>query len=126
MIPNNIEDNIEKENLNPKGLSQKKVSSVFVPPTLEEVEAYVLEKGYHIDPVAFFYYYDANGWYQGKKKLKSWKSAAAYWERNRKQSPEEIQKKKEEEDLKRYAQWEKEANDRKRLSETQEYNSEFL
>ena len=56
----------------------------FVPPTLEMVQAYCREKGYHIDPEAFMAYYDAVGWSVGKKTMKSWKRAAAYWERNEK------------------------------------------
>ena len=56
----------------------------FVPPTLAMVQAYCREKGYHIDPEAFMAYYDAVGWSVGKKKMKSWKRAAAYWERNEK------------------------------------------
>ena len=58
--------------------------SPFVPPTLEMVQAYCKEKGYHIDPEAFLAYYDAVGWSVGKKTMKSWKRAAAYWERNEK------------------------------------------
>ena len=56
----------------------------FVPPTLEMVQAYCKENGYHIDPEAFMAYYDAVGWSVGKKMMKSWKRAAAYWERNEK------------------------------------------
>ena len=56
----------------------------FVPPTLEMVQVYCKEKGYHIDPEAFMAYYDAVGWSVGKKTMKSWKRAAAYWERNEK------------------------------------------
>ena len=56
----------------------------FVPPTLEMVQAYCEEEGYHIDPGAFMAYYDAVGWSVGKKTMKSWKRAAAYWERNEK------------------------------------------
>ena len=56
----------------------------FVPPTLEMVQAYCEEEGYHIDPGAFMAYYDAVGWSVGKKTMKSWKRAAAYWERTEK------------------------------------------
>ena len=115
-----------KENHNPKGLCQKKGKQGFVPPTEEEVAEYISAKGYHVDPVAFVSYYEANGWYQGRTKMKSWKSAVVYWERTRKPTQEEQRKAKEEEDLKKYERWGKEFNDRKRLSETQEYNSEFL
>ncbi|MBM6825389.1 hypothetical protein, partial [Veillonella magna] len=51
----------------------------FVPPTLEMVQAYCKEKGYHIDPEAFMAYYDAVGWSVGKKKMKSWKPRGRRW-----------------------------------------------
>ena len=126
IAPNNKDNNTDKENHNPNGLCQKKGKQGFVPPTEEEVSEYILSKGYHVDPVAFVSYYEANGWYQGRTKMKSWKSAVVYWERTRKPTQEEQRKAKEEEDLKKYERWGKEFNDRKRLSETQEYNSEFL
>ena len=51
----------------------------FVPPTLEMVQAYCREKGYHIDPEAFMAYYDAVGWSVGKKMMKSWKPRGRRW-----------------------------------------------
>ena len=51
----------------------------FVPPTLEMVQAYCKEKGYHIDPEAFMAYYDAVGWSVGKKTMKSWKPRGRRW-----------------------------------------------
>ena len=51
----------------------------FVPPTLEMVQAYCKEKGYHIDPEAFMAYYDAVGWSVGKKMMKSWKPRGRRW-----------------------------------------------
>ena len=67
----------------------------FVPPTLEMVQAYCKEKGYHIDPEAFMAYYDAVGWSVGKKTMKSWKRAAAYWERNEKKWKAEAKERRE-------------------------------
>ena len=53
------------------------------PPTLEEVRAYVEEKGYHFDPDELYDYYDASNWHlQGGKKITSWKQCCATWERN--------------------------------------------
>ena len=52
-------------------------------PTIEEVKAYVQEKGYHFDPQHFFDYYDASGWkMQSGKPVKSWKQCCVTWERN--------------------------------------------
>lgn len=50
-------------------------------PTLQEVEAYIAEKGYHVDASAFIAYYDSNGWKVGKNPMKSWRSALTTWER---------------------------------------------
>lgn len=52
-------------------------------PTLEEVMAYVAEKGYRFDPQHFFDYYEASGWkMQSGKPVKSWKQCCVTWERN--------------------------------------------
>ena len=60
----------------------KKKRTVFVKPTLEEVKAYIKEKGYTFDPEAFMDYYEANGWKVGKNQMKSWKATCNNWERN--------------------------------------------
>ena len=52
-------------------------------PTIEEVKAHVLEKGYHFDPQHFFDYYEASDWkMQSGKPVKSWKQCCVTWERN--------------------------------------------
>lgn len=51
----------------------------FVKPTLEEVKAYILEKGYNVDPDRWINYYESNGWKVGKNSMKNWKAAVATW-----------------------------------------------
>ena len=63
-----------------------KVKNIFVPPTVEEVQAYITEKGYHISAEKFVDYYTANGWMVGKAKMKDWKAAVRNWERNLKET----------------------------------------
>lgn len=58
--------------------SQKKK---FKKPTIEEIQAYVSEKGYHIDAESFFSFYESKGWKVGKTPMTSWKSACVTWER---------------------------------------------
>ena len=53
----------------------------FVKPTIKEVTAYVIEKGYTFSPQAFYDYYEANGWRVGKNPMKKWKAACANWQR---------------------------------------------
>lgn len=54
----------------------------FVPPTVEEVRAYVQDKHYDIDPEYFVDYYTARGWLVGKTKMKDWRAAVRTWVRN--------------------------------------------
>ena len=57
----------------------------FEKPTFEEVEAYIREQGYEIDPHTFFDYYESCGWTVGKNKpMKDWKASVRYWVSSRK------------------------------------------
>ena len=56
----------------------------FTPPTLEEVTAYVHERGSKVDPQSFIDFYAAKGWKIGTSPMKDWKAAcrnAEKWER---------------------------------------------
>ena len=55
----------------------------FVPPTVEEVAAYCLERQNGIDPEAFVDFYTAKGWLVGKSPMKDWRSAVRTWEHDR-------------------------------------------
>lgn len=51
-------------------------------PTLEEVQAYVKEKGLKMSAEGFFDHFTANGWRQsGGNKIKDWKAACRNWAR---------------------------------------------
>jgi len=68
--------------------SEAKPRSVFKPPTLEEVEAYCLERNNGIDAQQFIDFYSSKGWMIGKNKMKDWKAAVRTWEqRNNKPAP---------------------------------------
>ena len=54
----------------------------FIPPTVEEVKAYCVERNNTVDAERFIDYYTSNGWMVGKNKMKDWKSAVRMWERN--------------------------------------------
>lgn len=53
----------------------------FVPPTLEEVEQYIQEKGYGMSAVDFWEFYACKGWMVGKVSMIDWKMAVNRWER---------------------------------------------
>ena len=60
----------------------------FVKPTLEEVKAYVAERGNRISADQFHAYYEANGWQVGRRSMKDWKAAVRYWEQGEKKAPQ--------------------------------------
>ena len=61
-------------------------SKRFVKPSIKDVQAYIEARGYNlVNPEEFWHYYESNGWHVGRKPMKSWKSAVAYWQTRRKQ-----------------------------------------
>lgn len=56
----------------------------FQKPSVEEVQAYCMDKGYRIDAAYFIDYYDSKGWLIGKTPMKDWKAAVRTWVRNQK------------------------------------------
>jgi hypothetical protein len=56
----------------------------FVKPTIQEIQAHILEKGYTFDAEAFYAFYESNGWKVGKNPMKNWKMACTTWAKNRK------------------------------------------
>ena len=54
----------------------------FIPPTLEEVQSYCLERNNTVDAERFINHYTSNGWMVGKNKMKDWKAAVRTWEKN--------------------------------------------
>lgn len=73
-----IDKEIEIEKDNKKESRAK--STRFVPPTLEEVKNYCLERNNGVDAVRWYNFYSAKGWMVGKNKMKDWKAAVRTWE----------------------------------------------
>lgn len=71
-------DSIELDNIK----SDKPTRTRFIPPKIEEVQAYCKERNNNVDAERFIDYYTSNGWMVGKNKMKDWKSAVRTWERN--------------------------------------------
>lgn len=53
----------------------------FQPPTLDEVRDYCREKGYGLDPLDFWEFYESKGWLVGRVSMANWKAAVNRWER---------------------------------------------
>lgn len=78
----------EDKELKKKG-KKKPAKKPFVPPTLEEVQAYCESRGNKVDAKQFFDFYDVNDWIDSNgKEVKSWKQKCITWENNQKGKPQ--------------------------------------
>jgi len=59
----------------------KKSKAHFVPPTLQEVREYCLERKNKVDPEQFIDFYSSKGWKVGSQPMKDWKAAVRTWEK---------------------------------------------
>ena len=66
--------------INHKPLTIKENSGNKVPPTLEDVKEYCLERQNGVDPERWFNFYQAKNWMIGKNKMKDWRAAVRTWE----------------------------------------------
>ena len=57
-------------------------------PTVDEIQSYILEKGYSVDAEKFFDYYESNGWKVGKNPMKDWKACVRTWQKNNNGKPQ--------------------------------------
>ena len=53
-------------------------------PTLEEIDSFVKENNYKVNPKKFFLHYNAQNWKIGERPIKNWKSVLKAWEFNSK------------------------------------------
>lgn len=80
----NDNDNDNEDSYNESETNRTTNRKRFVPPTLEEVAAYVAERKSNVVPQAFIDFYESKGWMVGKNKMKDWKAAcrnAEGWDR---------------------------------------------
>lgn len=75
---NNTSNNTSRNTSNNIGEKSKR----FIPPSIDQVKEYSLEKGYQIDAERFVDYYESKGWMIGKNKMKDWKAAVRNWQKN--------------------------------------------
>jgi predicted phage replisome organizer len=57
-----------------------------IPPKIEDVMAYCLERNKGVNPEKWFSYYTSNGWKVGKNPMKDWKAAVRTWEQDKPQT----------------------------------------
>ena len=83
----NISSSLRSEDIYGSGSGKSKKGNLHsnpsLRPTLEEVKAYIDEKGYSVDAKKFFNYFDEGEWIDGKgQPVRSWKQKIITWEQN--------------------------------------------
>ena len=82
-----INNNNDNDNDNERIVDES--SKRFIPPTVDMVSEYCLERKNSVDPEEFVDFYTSKGWLIGKNKMKDWKAAVRTWERNSKPKKKE-------------------------------------
>jgi len=80
VTPNKNDKNDNNDKKEPKPIAK------FVPPSIEQIQKHIDEKGYTFSAEAFHAHYDSNGWMIGKSKMKKWKAACVTWKLNQKEN----------------------------------------
>ena len=71
-IDKDIDKDIKERNIKERNI---------IPPTVEMVRAYCLERGNNVDAEKFCDFYESKNWYVGKNKMKDWQAAVRTWEK---------------------------------------------
>ena len=79
-IDKEIDKDIDKDK--DKEKEEKKPRPRFVPPSVDDIKQYCLERNNNVDAEAFFDYYTSKDWFIGKNKMKDWRAAVRNWERH--------------------------------------------
>lgn len=69
---NNTNNNISKK--------ERKFARRFIPPTVDEVRLFCIERRNNVDAQRFVDFYTAKGWKVGKNPMVDWKAAVRTWE----------------------------------------------
>ncbi len=76
----------------PKEPAQPKPKRKFVPPTLQEVRQYTMERQSPVDPKDFFEYFETGNWYDSKgDPVKNWKQKLITWEKFKVEQKREVE-----------------------------------
>ena len=74
-------DTLNKQNKTKHIKKESERKKSFTPPTLDEVKAYIAEKGYDVDPVTFFNFFSEGYWKDSKgQPVRNWKQKIITWQ----------------------------------------------
>lgn len=74
----NVNEDMEREK---KGSARTKKCAAFIPPSKDDVTAYIADTGLSVDAECFCNHYESNGWMVGRNRMKDWRAAVRNWHR---------------------------------------------
>lgn len=83
----NKNDKKEKNVNNDNNRDKAETAKRFTPPSIDEVQSYISEKGYSVNAESFVAFYTSKNWFVGKNKMKDWHAAVVTWEKRNKDFP---------------------------------------
>ena len=89
----NIKERKKKKERQETGVTPE--GSLIIPPTLEEVKSFVIDRGSSVNAVRFYNYYRARNWIVNGVTIVDWRALLIAWEENQKnyaRTPEPTQK----------------------------------
>jgi len=86
-FPDNNTVNNTTSNTTNEYKSDKPTRTRFIPPSLEEVQAYCKERNKGVNAEKWYNHYSAVGWKVGKNPMKDWKAAVRTWEQDSTSKP---------------------------------------
>lgn len=76
-----VNDNVSVNvNGNVSVINKERENKRFSPPSLSDVQNYIIEKKYGVNAHSFWNFYESKNWMVGKNKMKDWKKAIGGWE----------------------------------------------
>ena len=79
---NDNDNEVSKDTIKENSVKEKSPTSRFIPPTIEQIRDYCIDRNNLVDPERFYNFYQAKGWMVGKNKMKDWKAAVRTWEKD--------------------------------------------
>ncbi|HEX8575786.1 MAG TPA: DUF6291 domain-containing protein [Flavobacterium sp.] len=67
-------------------INKEREKKNFSPPSLLEVQEFIIEKKYGVNAHSFWNFYESKNWMVGKNKMKDWKKAVAGWDSREKEN----------------------------------------
>jgi hypothetical protein len=86
-----VDANAMRTQCEPNAIKERKGKEIkeknIIPPKIEMIKQYCVDRDNNVDADKFFNFYEAKGWVVGKSKMKDWQAAVRTWEEKKEDRP---------------------------------------